>query len=55
MPNAIELAMQFIPVLDEVYKMASLTADLDGAAELAKEKLTEKGYRAFLCRPMNAI
>lgn len=37
MPNAIELAMQFIPVLDEVYKMASLTSDLDGAAELARQ------------------
>lgn len=35
--NAIELAMQFIPVLDEVYKNAALTADLDGAADLAKQ------------------
>ena len=34
--NAIELAKQFVPVLDEVYKNASLTSDLDGAAELAR-------------------
>lgn len=37
MPNAIELAKQFIPILDEVYKNASLTSDLDGAAELARQ------------------
>lgn len=36
MANAIELAMQFIPILDEVYKNASLTAKLDGAADLAQ-------------------
>lgn len=36
MPNAIELAKQFVPILDEVYKMASLTAKLDGAAELVR-------------------
>ena len=35
--NSIELAKQFVPVLDEVYKNASLTSDLDGAAELAKQ------------------
>lgn len=37
MPNAITLAMTFIPVLDKVYKAASLTAKLDGAADLAKQ------------------
>lgn len=37
MPNAIELAKQFVPLLDEVYKVASLTSDLDGAAELARQ------------------
>lgn len=37
MPNAIELAKQFVPILDEVYKNASLTSDLDGAAELARQ------------------
>lgn len=37
MPNAIELAKQFVPILDEVYKNASLTGDLDGAAELARQ------------------
>ncbi|MBD5161445.1 MAG: hypothetical protein HDT14_05410 [Oscillibacter sp.] len=37
MPNAIELAKQFIPILDEVYKNASLTSDLDGAADLARQ------------------
>ena len=36
MPNAIELAKQFVPILDEVYQNASLTSDLDGAAELAR-------------------
>lgn len=37
MPNTIALATQFIPILDEVYKAASLTAKLDGAAELARQ------------------
>ena len=37
MANLIELAQQFIPILDEVYKQASLTADLDGASELATQ------------------
>lgn len=35
--NAIELATSFVPILDEVYKEASLTAHLDGAAELAAQ------------------
>ena len=37
MPNVIELAKQFVPLLDEVYQNASLTSDLDGAAELARQ------------------
>lgn len=37
MPNNITLAKQFIPILDEVYKLASLTSDLDGASELARQ------------------
>lgn len=37
MPNSITLAQQFVPVLDEVYKLASLTADLDGASELVRQ------------------
>lgn len=37
MPNTIELAKQFVPILDEVYKNASLTSDLDGAADLARQ------------------
>lgn len=37
MPNSIELAKQFVPILDEVYKAASLTSVLDGAAELARQ------------------
>ena len=37
MPNVIELAQQFVPILDEVYQNASLTGDLDGAAELARQ------------------
>lgn len=36
MPNAITLAKQFVPILDEVYKLASLTSKLDGASELAR-------------------
>lgn len=36
MPNAIELASQYVPVLDEIYRLASLTADLDGAPELVR-------------------
>lgn len=37
MANAITLAQQFVPILDEIYKLASLTADLDGAAELVRQ------------------
>ena len=37
MPNVIELAKQFEPLLDETYQNASLTSDLDGAAELARQ------------------
>ena len=37
MSNAITLAKQFVPILDEVYKLASLTAKLDGAADLVRE------------------
>lgn len=37
MPNQITLAKHFIPILDEVYKLASLTSDLDGAPELATQ------------------
>lgn len=37
MANAITLAKQFVPLLDEVYKVASLTADLDGASDLVKQ------------------
>lgn len=36
MANNITLAQQFVPILDEVYKVASLTAKLDGAAELVR-------------------
>lgn len=37
MANNITLAKKFVPLLDEVYKAASLTAKLDGAAELAQQ------------------
>lgn len=37
MPNAITLAQQFIPLLDEVYKLASITSDLDGNPELVRQ------------------
>lgn len=36
MANSIALAKQFVAMLDEVYKVASLTSDLDGAAELVR-------------------
>ena len=37
MPNNITLAQQFVPVLDEIYKLTSLTSGLDGSPELVKE------------------
>lgn len=37
MANSFELAKKYIPMLDEVYKNASLTAKLDGAANLAQQ------------------
>lgn len=36
MANSIELASQFVPILDEIYTLASLTAKLDGNPELVK-------------------
>lgn len=35
--NSIALAMQFVPLLDEVYQLASLTADLDGNPDLVRQ------------------
>lgn len=37
MPNAITLSVQFVPMLDEVYKSSSLTAKLDGNPDLARQ------------------
>lgn len=37
MPNNIALAQRFVPLLDEVYKLASLTADLDGNPDLVSQ------------------
>ena len=37
MPNSIALAKKYVPVLDEIYKNASLTADLDGPNDLVRE------------------
>lgn len=37
MANAITLFKKYVPVLDEVYKAASLTSVLDGAPELAQQ------------------
>lgn len=37
MANVIETFKNYVPMLDEVYKAASLTGYLDGAAELARE------------------
>lgn len=36
MANSIALAKQYVPLLDEAYKLASLTADLDGDPELVR-------------------
>ena len=36
MPNSIALVSKFVEMLDEVYKLASLTSDLDGAPELVR-------------------
>lgn len=41
MPNTIELAKKYTPMLDEVYKQASLSTALDGAQDLVRE-----GYNA---------
>ena len=37
MPNNISTFQSYIPLLDEVYASASLTAVLDGAPELARQ------------------
>lgn len=37
MPNSIALFKKYVPLLDEVYKLSSLTSDLDGAPELARQ------------------
>ena len=37
MANSITLFKQYVTLLDEVYKLASLTSDLDGAPELARQ------------------
>lgn len=37
MANSIALAKQYIPVLDEIYKLSSLTAKLDGSPELVTQ------------------
>lgn len=36
MANSITLAKQFVPILDEIYKLASLTAKLDGNPDLVR-------------------
>lgn len=36
MANAITLAQQFVPILDEIYKLSSLTAKLDGNPDLVR-------------------
>lgn len=57
MANSIELAKQYVPVLDEIYKLASLTSKLDGnpdlvraganANELIIPKLSMQGLGAY--------
>lgn len=57
MANSIALASQFVPILDEIYKLASLTSKLDGnpdlvraganANELVIPKLTMQGLADY--------
>lgn len=57
MANSITLAKQFVPILDEIYKLASLTSKLDGnpdlvraganANELIIPKLSMQGLGAY--------
>ena len=57
MSNSIALAKQYVPVLDEIYKLASLTSDLDGAEDLVQQgakaneliipKMTMDGLAAY--------
>lgn len=37
MANSIALAKQYVPILDEIYKLSSLTAKLDGSPELVTQ------------------
>ena len=37
MPNSIDLAKIYVPLCDEVYKEASLTADIDASADLIQQ------------------
>lgn len=37
MPNSITLAQQFIPLLDETYKLAAITSALDGNPDLVRQ------------------
>jgi 4-diphosphocytidyl-2-C-methyl-D-erythritol kinase len=64
--NIFEITGRFSPEIKEIMHSCGARGTLmsgsgssvfgifkdDSAAELAKEKLTEKGYRAFLCRPV---
>lgn len=36
MPNSIALGSTYVPILDEIYKLASLTSDLDGNPDLVR-------------------
>ena len=46
--NNLELFKQYTTLLDEVYKQSALTADLEGAPELAKQgaNANAKGHTA---------
>ena len=37
MTNTIEYAKKYVPLLDQVYALASLTADLESDPELARD------------------
>lgn len=59
MANAITLAQTFVPILDKIYKVASVTSILDGNPELVRQganyneliipKLSMQGLGDYAC------
>ena len=58
MANTIALRKQYSTLLDEVYKLSSLTAVLDGPNELVKEGANANEIlipKCYLCRGLRII